>query len=304
MTRDGDASAVATRIDELLGKFDSTEAPGARETAEDLVRTVVEFYGEGLGRIVGILRERGEVGGELVRQLAADELVGGLLAVHDLHPSSLEHRVDEALDSVRPYLGSHSGDVDLVGIDEEAVVHLRLRGSCDGCPSSTVTVKLAIEDAIRQAAPEVTDIDVEGVAAPEPVTGTGPGGRTSLPVVSNVPEPVADTAPPAPAWTEIAGAHTLAPGELMSVRVGRESVLVCNASGERYAYRDRCPACTAALAEAVLDGAVLTCAGCQEPYDVQRAGRGVRESHLHLEPLPLLSDNGVARVALPAEVAS
>ncbi len=47
-----------------------------------------------------------------------------------------------ALDSVRPYLGSHGGDVELLGVDEDAgAVHLRLLGSCDGCPSSAVTLQ-------------------------------------------------------------------------------------------------------------------------------------------------------------------
>jgi Fe-S cluster biogenesis protein NfuA len=71
--------------------------------------------------------------------------------------------VVEALDEVRPYLGSHAGGVELVGIDPDGVVQLRLEGSCDGCPSSTQTVKLAIERAIEEAAPEVTRVEVENL---------------------------------------------------------------------------------------------------------------------------------------------
>ena len=62
---------------------------------------------------------------------------------------------------MRPYLGSHGGDVELLEVTDDGVVRLRLLGSCDGCPSSSVTLKLAVEDAIEAAAPEVTGIEVE-----------------------------------------------------------------------------------------------------------------------------------------------
>ena len=77
-----------------------------------------------------------------------------LLILHGLHPLDVETRIARALDRVRPYLGSHGGDVKLLGVTD-GVVHLRLEGSCHGCPSSTVTMKLAIEKAIEEAAPEV-----------------------------------------------------------------------------------------------------------------------------------------------------
>ena len=63
---------------------------------------------------------------------------------------------------MRPFLQHHDGDVELLDVDEEAgAVHLRLLGSCDGCPSSSVTLQLAVERAIREAAPEIGIIDVE-----------------------------------------------------------------------------------------------------------------------------------------------
>ena len=83
--------------------------------------------------------------------------------LHGLHPLNVETRIARALDRVRPYLGSHGGDVKLLGVNE-GVVHLRLEGSCHGCPSSTVTMKLAIEKAIEEAAPEVVRIEVEGAS--------------------------------------------------------------------------------------------------------------------------------------------
>ncbi|MEV6621887.1 NifU family protein [Amycolatopsis sp. NPDC051106] len=163
-----DVDRVGERIEQLLGEFDGADA----ELAEDLVHTLLEFYGAGLARIVEL------AGRPLLDRLAEDDHVRGLLVLHDLHPRSTHERVTEALDKVRPYLGSHAGDVEFVGIDD-GVLRLRLQGTCDGCPSSTVTAKYAIERVVREAAPEISDVVVEGVVPEE----TGPGGRALLPLV-------------------------------------------------------------------------------------------------------------------------
>ena len=152
-----DLRAVGSRIEELLGRIRSAGDPATAETAEEIVRLVVELYGAGLERTVEL------AGPEVLERLVGDELVASLLVLHGLHPKDTETRVVEALDQVRPYLGSHAGGVELVGVDPEGVVHLRLEGSCDGCPSSTMTVKLAIERAIEEAAPEVTAVEVENL---------------------------------------------------------------------------------------------------------------------------------------------
>src|SRR5262249_42532332 len=81
------------------------------------------------------------------------------------HPLDVGTRVRQALERVRPQLGAHGGDVSLLGV-WDGVVRLRLEGSCHGCPSSTVTMKLAIEQAVTEAAPEVTAIEVEGIGEP------------------------------------------------------------------------------------------------------------------------------------------
>ena len=99
---------------------------------------------------------------ELVGQLTADELLASLLVANGLHPDDVNVRISSALDSVRPFLAGHGGDVELLDIDEAVgAVHLRLIGSCDGCPSSAVTLQHAVERAILEAAPEIVTIDVE-----------------------------------------------------------------------------------------------------------------------------------------------
>ena len=265
---------VGDRVEALLAEFDGD----AR--ADELVRTVVEFYGAALARVVELAPA------EVVARLAADPLIGGVLVVHDLHPEDTETRVRAALDRVRPYLGSHSGDVSLVGISEDGVLRLALGGSCNGCPSSTVTVKLAIEQAVEQAAPEIVRIEVEGVVPDQ----TGPGGRPLLPIVSTE----------RPSWVELGGAEEITPGTVSAARVRGAATVVCNAAGTLYAYRDLCPACGAGLAGGGFDGRVLACPSCAAGYDVTLAGRAVDGAGGHLDPLPLLTDDGTIRVAVPA----
>jgi Fe-S cluster biogenesis protein NfuA len=138
-----------SRVEQLLESID--DDPRALEA----VQAVVDLYGEALARLLA--------GADPVE----DELVSHLLLVHDLHPVDVETRVRRALDDVRPYLGSHGGDVELLGV-EDGVARVRLGGTCDGCPSSAVTLQNAIETAILKAAPDLERIEAEGVAEPAP----------------------------------------------------------------------------------------------------------------------------------------
>lgn len=155
-----DWRAAGERIDHLL---DASSAGGAvaRERAEELVRLVADLYGAGLERVLDLMHERGHLDDATLDALAQDDLVASLLLVHGLHPYGVEQRVEQALESVRPYLGTHGGDVELLEVTEDGVVRLQLLGSCDGCPSSSVTLKLAVEGAIEAAAPEIITIEVQ-----------------------------------------------------------------------------------------------------------------------------------------------
>ena len=98
-----DLRVVGGRIEALIDAS-AAAGPVAHERAEELVRLVVDLYGAGLERLLEILHERGALDGSL-DALAADELVAGLLLVHGLHPYDVTTRVEQALVSVRPYLG-------------------------------------------------------------------------------------------------------------------------------------------------------------------------------------------------------
>jgi Fe-S cluster biogenesis protein NfuA len=153
------------RVEGLLEDLDRVGEGPARDVATELVEALLDLYGEGLARIVERIAERDD--GTLAAELGRDELVSHLLLLHGLHPVPLEERVRGALGEVRPYLETHGGGVDLLSVDDDGVVRLQLQGSCSGCPSSAVTLKHAVEEAIHKAAPDVADIvsvDAEGPA--------------------------------------------------------------------------------------------------------------------------------------------
>ena len=128
-------------IDAVAGAGGGPVNPArSRERAEELVRVVTDLYGAGLERLLEIVYDSGRLDDELLGLLAADDLVASLLLVHGLHPYDVPTRVEQALDGVRPYLGSHGGDVELLEVTDAGVVRLRMLGSCDGCPSSSVTL--------------------------------------------------------------------------------------------------------------------------------------------------------------------
>ena len=72
--------------------------------------------------------------------------------------SQLIHQVEEALKTIRPYLKADGGDVKIVEIDDQKVVHLELLGACGSCPMSTMTMKAGVEEAIKRRVPEVTGV--------------------------------------------------------------------------------------------------------------------------------------------------
>jgi Fe-S cluster biogenesis protein NfuA len=141
---------VDPRVDRIETLLDAVEG---RPEVTELVQALLELHGEGLARIVARLDGA-------LDELAEDELVAHLLLLHGLHPVPLAARVEGALAEMRPYLDSHGGDVRLLGV-EDGVVRLQLQGSCSGCPSSALTLRHGIEEAIYKAAPDVDRIEAE-----------------------------------------------------------------------------------------------------------------------------------------------
>lgn len=302
---ESDLRAAGERIEMLL---DASSAHGAmaRERSEELVRLVADLYGAGLGRILDIVHDQGRLDGPVLDALAADDLVASLLLVHGLHPYDVETRIERALDEVRPYLGTHGGDVELLGVTEAGVVRLRLLGSCDGCASSSVTLKLAVEGAVEAAAPEITGIEVD-TGGSDGATGTVIPLSALRVRLDELDATGADGEAAGSAWHPVPELADVADGEVRGLVVADAPVVVARVGPDLFAYRDGCPVCTGRLGGTALarrlggavGEAVLRCPTCRTHFDIRRAGAAL-DGDGHLEPLPLLVRDDVVSLALPS----
>lgn len=149
------------KLEQLLAGFEAEQGNATRKRAEELVRTVISLYGDGLERLLTIVyAQSGDRADALFARLCEDKLVESILCLHGLHPVPLQERIAAAIQSVMPYIKSHHGNMELSRIEGD-VVYLRLEGSCDGCPGSTATLKDAVERAILERAPEIREVRAE-----------------------------------------------------------------------------------------------------------------------------------------------
>jgi Fe-S cluster biogenesis protein NfuA len=253
--------ALVARVEELTARVE----PGG--DAEQLAGALMDLYGEGLARIFDAVAEEGS--DALRARLVDDGVVASLMLIHDLYPVPLDARVQEGLDSVRPYMESHGGNVELLGI-EDGVAKLRLEGSCHGCAASASTLELAVEQALQATAPDLAGIDVEGVVEP-------PLGAFELPMVGSSSWHVVDV--------------DVAPGAVAAT----DGLVIANVDGALLAYRNRCAGCGGELHTGTLELGTLSCVACGQAFDLPRAGRSA--DGLQLTPVPLLRDGQTVRVA-------
>ena len=267
---------LIARVQELTGRLEDLDDPACRRLAEELTAAVVQMYGAGLERIVEL------ADAETRDEMANDSLVAGLLMIHDLYPVPIEERVVQALDTVRPYMESHGGDVELLGI-ENGIAKLRLQGSCKSCRASSSTLELAVRQALEEAAPDLEGMDVEGIVEEEEELE-----------VTGVPLPLIQMNG-TPSW------HTLSidvNDELVATDVGGVALVVANVEGTLLAYRNRCADCGGALDGGALEAGALGCPTCGRSYFLPQAGRSMDDDHLQLQPIPLLREQEEIRVAL------
>jgi Fe-S cluster biogenesis protein NfuA/nitrite reductase/ring-hydroxylating ferredoxin subunit len=276
------------KIEDLVNTIEASADPNVRKSAIELMQCLMDLNATGIERIMNIAYESSPNGGEIIDKIADDEMAESLLFLYGLHPLDIETRVMKALDKVRPYLQSHKGNVDLLNI-KDGFVRLKLQGSCDGCASSAMTLKLAIEEAIYEFAPDIAGLQVEGVVEEkkasqfvqiEPSTKNG--------VINDE------------GWKEVSGLISLADGAVTSIEISKRPIIFCRIGETFYAYNDTCPECGNTMQNSSMNKSALICASCQGRFDVMRAGRGLDKPNLYLEPFPLLVEQGHAKIALPS----
>jgi Fe-S cluster biogenesis protein NfuA len=161
-----DSRRMAARLQELVDRVQAQPNPAARALLQECLQTLLGFYGEGLARMLAHLQASGPDGERILQRLLQDHVVSGLLLIHGLHPVALETRLHAALSKVRPYMQSHGGNIELLGLEND-VARVRLQGTCQSCPSSNITLELAVRRAIEEACPDLLGFEVEnGTPAP------------------------------------------------------------------------------------------------------------------------------------------
>ncbi|WP_405559956.1 hypothetical protein OIE52_08955 [Streptomyces canus] len=158
------AEQTGRRVEEVLDRLAESGETAAAAAAEELVRSLMDFYGAGLARILHLLSG---APGEAAARLLDDDLVASLLVLHDLHPEDRDTRIARALDGVREHT------LEVVGFDDESgTLTLRAR-EADGCGCGSGAgegARKAAEAALACFAPEVRAVDVQ----------TAPAGPTLL----------------------------------------------------------------------------------------------------------------------------
>lgn len=271
---------LAKRVDDAMAALDDLD-PAARAAAEELQGAIEAVHRAGLVTIVRRLRED-ESTRPVLFELVDDPVVHLLLSLHGIvRPDPVTH-ANQVLESVRPQLHSHGGDVSLVRI-EDGTAFVRLEGACNGCSMSSVTLRNLVEDALVEGVPAVTAVEV---VANEPTP-------TLIPVESLR----IGRDPAAEGWARVGPAAEVPVDEVSVATLtnsGRSvEVIIVNIGQRLAAYRNECAHEALPLNEAVLDvsNGTLTCPWHGFCFDAS-SGECLSAPGAQLEQLPLRVDDG------------
>ena len=122
----GEFQAHTEQIERLVQRVSALADDDARNTALELLQSLMDLHGAALSRVVEVLTEAGDAGRNSLAKLGNDPLICGLLVLYGVHPVPLEDRVARAIEKVAPQLRKHGGTVELLGV-ADAVVRVKLQ---------------------------------------------------------------------------------------------------------------------------------------------------------------------------------
>lgn len=176
MPDDKDFQVKVQRIGELVHQLDNIADPEARAGAKALVQLLLDLHSVGLERVLEIVAKSGDPGQRTIDALGHDPLVSSLLVLYGIHPLDLESRVAEAVEKIRPRVRKGGGELELLGI-EDGVIRIHLQVTGHACGSTGKTLKTMVEDAVYEAAPDLTRLLVEGLQEEPGASGFVPLGK-------------------------------------------------------------------------------------------------------------------------------
>jgi len=158
----GEFQAQTQRIEQLVRRATAFQDAEARNTALELMQSLMDLHGSVMSRMIELLSESGDAGRNSLAKLGSDPLICGLLVLYGIHPVPLEDRVKRAIERVGPELRKQAASVKLLGV-VDCAVRVKIEMQTHGVASSPEKLKLAVEHAILEAAPEVIEIVTEGM---------------------------------------------------------------------------------------------------------------------------------------------
>ena len=159
----GDLDQLLTRLGTLLDETEELEEP-LRAKVFELLDGIDALHRAALHRLGAALDE------PTLQRLREDPGVAWLFDAYGVAVDE-EAAADAALESIRPYIHSHGGSVEVLAA-QAGVVRVRLAGSCSGCTASAVTLREGVEQALAEGLPGFARLDVEeDEAAPHPPPG-------------------------------------------------------------------------------------------------------------------------------------
>ena len=238
-------SRYVSDIRRLQEVVDSWDDENQKNTVSALLSSIEELHKEAFVRMIRTVKTDPS-GAQRLREAVQDEVVYAVLRRLGVLKPSLPERLDRALMSVRPMLGQHGGDVELVSVDSNHAVTIRLLGACDGCPASGLTLREGVEKAIRAECPEVDTISVargSGLTTANNVSFVSPFARAE------------DSG-----WRDIGDLSTVPAARLVTAEVEGRSIILWRSNGEAIAaYDNMCAHLGMPLAEGRVSDGIVTC---------------------------------------------
>jgi Fe-S cluster biogenesis protein NfuA/nitrite reductase/ring-hydroxylating ferredoxin subunit len=273
---------LAKRVDDAVAAVQQLDT-SSRAVADELKAAIEAVHRAGLVTIVRRLRTDDATRAVLF-DLADDPIVHLLFSLHEIVRPDPMTQAGRVLQSVRPQLQGHGGDVTLVRI-EDGTAFVRLQGACNGCSMSSVTLRNMVETALVEGVPVITGVEVLP-SEPEP---------SLIPVDSLFPA----RHPDEEGWVDAGAAADIPDGDIAAVSLttpvsGKEvSVLVVNLDRRLTAYVNECAHEAMPLDNAMLDvdNGTLTCPWHGFCYDAA-SGECLSSPEAQLEQLPLRVDGG------------
>lgn len=256
--------------------------PAAQQNAAMArAQAVDDLNAEAFRRLIRGLRE---VPGMMaaLRAAAADDVVYAVLRRHGILKASVFERVEAALETIRPQLASHGGNVELLKA-EPPLAEVRFLGACDGCPASMLTFYAGVKKAIQEQVPEITEVkQAKGLSA-----GEGAAQHHESPFAADQGQ----------GWTETLPLASLPLGETRALEVDGRSVLLTRFEDKITCFANVCAHMGLALNGGDIVDGVITCPyhGFQYALD---SGECLTAPEVQLVPHGVRVENGRINVRL------